>query len=331
MSEFLTSEALTGKIREIVGGNNVKCAVAYWGDHGFEDVDNWKIICDIVCGSTSDEVLKKLGAPGNPNLKHIEKLHAKVYLSDRGVVIGSANASAGGLDSDGRPARLVEAGAFHEVNGKVWQQATDWFDTQFGDASVVDDAALEIAKLAYRPSHRPIVEPKDFLDLVRLRPERFSDNEISFVFCGGGLKQEDYEDALRDSAADEEGEDLVEQYRDWNKNRRFINFDLGAIRSFLVIIYLGPQGGSDAYKQECGPVLRSIDGDTTVFLTKCSSRQTAFKEALGGINLKLSKQRWELIRDIVFCRERRVFHDEDDVFGLVISANDLASVLERHM
>ena len=33
MSEFLTGADLSDKISGLVGGRNVRCAVAYWGDH----------------------------------------------------------------------------------------------------------------------------------------------------------------------------------------------------------------------------------------------------------------------------------------------------------
>ena len=92
---FLVKEELSNAIRAVVAGGEVRCAVAYWGKHNFGKdgmpVKEWKIVCDIHSGNTSPEALDDLGAPDNDNLKYLQDLHAKVYLSSLGAIVGSAD------------------------------------------------------------------------------------------------------------------------------------------------------------------------------------------------------------------------------------------------
>lgn len=47
--------------------------------------------------ATTQAALIALGAPHNERLLHLDGLHAKVYLSRRGAVVCSANASSNGI------------------------------------------------------------------------------------------------------------------------------------------------------------------------------------------------------------------------------------------
>ena len=108
MALFLTDRDLATVIKNVLGGSDVRCAVAFWG-RGIEalfpqtTVNQPRIICDVVLGGTSPDVLRALGAPRNDFLRHIPRLHAKVYISDRGAIVGSANASQNGIGLDGPP------------------------------------------------------------------------------------------------------------------------------------------------------------------------------------------------------------------------------------
>lgn len=86
--EFLFDADLTKRIRQVTGGSDVRCAVAFWSKDGiariFESIRaarRARIVCDISMGSTSAEALEALGAPTRKGLRHQVGLHAKVYLS----------------------------------------------------------------------------------------------------------------------------------------------------------------------------------------------------------------------------------------------------------
>ena len=333
MTEFLVDEALTSKIREIVAGESVRCAVAYWGNHNFGDTKSWKIVCDIVGGATSPSALKRLGAPNNRHLKHVINLHAKVYMSDRGIVVASANASANGLGYDGKPPCLLEAGTFWEANSKAWKQAEKWFSSLFTDAHPIGKDELEWAALVYRPrvSHAPLLGVNhDLVTEVMARPEWFTDRMISFVFCSGGLKQAEYESALEEVGVADKGVEPVSAFGRWPREGRFVRWrgsDLDSLRPYFVEIYLGPKGGNGLYRHHVDHVFRAEDGTYGNFLT---TRRPDAPEFLGA-RYTVSEPSWKFIRKLVFGKERASFHDENDEFGVVMSAEDFARILRRNL
>lgn len=154
MARFVDHKKLGPEIRNVLQGDCVRCAVAFWGDGAAASLfvgpppAGARIICDIAMGGTNPRELKELGARRNPGLKHLPGLHAKVYLSGSGLVVGSANASNNGigfLDA----AVLTEAGTYHHPDETAWEQASTWFDRLWKCAKPVEDAALETAAAAW--------------------------------------------------------------------------------------------------------------------------------------------------------------------------------------
>ncbi|RBI69030.1 hypothetical protein DQW77_15925 [Roseovarius sp. TE539] len=156
MAEFLFGDDLSNRIREVARRPDARCAVAFWGIGAayevfggeFDQRDDVKIICDISMGGTNPLTLRQLGAPENNYLKYKDKLHAKTYLSEEGLVVGSANASSNGIGRSGRPAGLVEAGSFFPVGSPEWQEANRWFCSLWDEEGClkVDQQALERAE-----------------------------------------------------------------------------------------------------------------------------------------------------------------------------------------
>ncbi|MGR3460941.1 MAG: phospholipase D family protein [Roseovarius sp.] len=156
MAEFLFGDGLSNRIREVARGRDARCAVAFWGTGAayevfggeFEQRDDVKIICDISMGGTNPLTLRQLGAPENKYLKYKDNLHAKTYLSEEGLIVGSANASSNGIGRSRRPAGLVEAGSFFPAGSPEWQEARNWFCSLWDEAGCfeVDQRALEHAE-----------------------------------------------------------------------------------------------------------------------------------------------------------------------------------------
>lgn len=186
--QFMTGNDLANAIKHVLAGTNVRCAVAFWGI-GAETLLNKagdaqpRIICDVMLGGTSPNALRALGAPKNEDLRHIPSFHAKVYISDRGAIIGSANASQNGVGLDGPPI-LTEAGVRLAPDSETFRQAESWFETQWEASIQVDDAGLDLATQRFRPgrslSGLP-VRPGSLLDLIAADPDRFSDLSIVLV------------------------------------------------------------------------------------------------------------------------------------------------------
>lgn len=196
MVEFLHGEALSRRIREVVKGKNLFCAVAFWGNGAVQELfgespltrQDVKIVCDLSMGATSPETLKQLGAPNNINLRHYPGLHAKVYCSDVGMIVGSANASNNGIGFMDEGPDLLETGVYLKPGRTAWQQASYWFKDDFWDnAQQIDNAALQFCKARWHARKRagmyanpPQGRLPSFLKVLRDNPWLFG--KVAFVF-----------------------------------------------------------------------------------------------------------------------------------------------------
>src|SRR5262249_43782149 len=149
-------------------------------------------------GGSNPKELEALGAPKNKNLKHIQGLHAKTYLSDGGLIVCSANASNNGVGFVNVP-RLIEAGVFHPAQSEVYKSASRWFDAIWETAKPVDEGGLALARRSWPrgapgnqsppPKRKP--DPASLLDTVVDDPMRFG--EVGFAFTTTTSNREDRE------------------------------------------------------------------------------------------------------------------------------------------
>ncbi|OIQ65509.1 hypothetical protein GALL_529310 [mine drainage metagenome] len=142
--------------------------------------------------------LEELGAPNNDRLRRYDGLHAKVYISDKGMVVGSPNASANGIGFQNRNPVWLEAGTFHPGKSEAWHEAIKWFDQIYRNANKVDDAALAEAQRLYQRTPGQWVLPVregSILDLVRECPKQFG--PIGFVFANLASTKEEKLQARR--------------------------------------------------------------------------------------------------------------------------------------
>ncbi len=162
---------------------------------------NARLICDISMGGSNPSELVLLGAPGNANLRHLHGLHAKVYLSDLGLITSSANASNNGIGFI-EVAKLVEAGTFHAPGTEVYNQAADWFERIWNRSSQVDAAALQLAGEKWRRKASGNVNrlnrsprPDSLLDAVAAEPQRF--RGVGFAFTTGRSTREQRDETAK--------------------------------------------------------------------------------------------------------------------------------------
>lgn len=242
---FLNGEPLADCIRYVCAGKKVRCAVAFWGKTIAKEIPkNAKIICDISMGATSDKALIILGAPDNRKVRHIKGLHSKVYLSDRGVVIGSANASLNALgDTHERWAVLTEAGVFHPFDSGVFAEVSLWFSELYKTASVIDENALKIARQICTPPRRPTLPSgNSLLELVCSAPEKFSD--MSFVFTNSVTSRERRQQIIdySEDKGNTTGGEIERNHQgfcDWdakdleNWKKSFVNYHIGPKRVYV--------------------------------------------------------------------------------------------------
>lgn len=102
-------EAITDFIK---GSQEVIIVAPYFGDGAFKELgfDNFNKSCTIVCnlfsGACNPKEIKKFMSPElGFSVRTLDNLHAKIYWTNKGVVIGSANPSANGLAFEGKETR----------------------------------------------------------------------------------------------------------------------------------------------------------------------------------------------------------------------------------
>ena len=165
-------------------------------------------------GGSNPQELKSLGAPTNPRIKHLRGLHAKVYLSDKGLITSSANASNNGIGFLA-VAKLVEAGSFHSPQSEAFRSAVRWFENIWNCASVVDEFALDQAEKAWErkthiagPLNNGITSnPRSLFDAVANDRARF--RGVGFVFTTGNATVEDRDKAVTGQSGEEMRDKLL--------------------------------------------------------------------------------------------------------------------------
>ncbi len=136
-----------------------RLAVAYWGAGAArrlglaEAVANGsdiEIICDVLSGGCNpDEVAELIGLLGSKKVRSKDGLHAKVWITDKGCLLGSSNSSANGLGHEGDETRgLIEANLAYGSPSEGALAAWDnWYEQNASRGSQpVSDAMLEIAR-----------------------------------------------------------------------------------------------------------------------------------------------------------------------------------------
>lgn len=203
-SEFLHGKGLSERIKYVCAGREVSCAVAFLGrgmsellfPHGCADV---RVLCDISMGCTSQRALQEFGAPinrmdaGNDRLHLRNGLHGKVYLSDRGAVIGSPNLSGRGLGRSLQGDWNLETGVFAPVGSAVWRQTKDWLDGEFDRTFPVSwRDVMEASEHVWDPGRPPSPDELTALSLFD-RLTRFPDAfaQVAFVFTDSKLDTPD--------------------------------------------------------------------------------------------------------------------------------------------
>ena len=147
MAEYLTGTELRDRIRNVMSGRRPRMCVAFLGPNWVDEVfggalpPKAKVICDVRMGATVRAALEAGGAPNNERLRHLSdfEMHAKVYLSDEGAVVSSANATRAALSGADR----IEDGIWVKAGSATYQKIRKQFTARYEEAKRVDQAALD--------------------------------------------------------------------------------------------------------------------------------------------------------------------------------------------
>lgn len=238
--KYLSGKGLAKRIRKVMAEENPWMCVAFLGPTWTKELfdggvppENLRIVCDLRMGMTVQKALRGGGAPDNERLRHLPRyqMHAKIYASDSGAVVCSANASCAALSSVDR----VEDGVWLPPGSKPYRKAKETFEMRYSEAVRVDADALARAPERLGDLGNAAVGTKETVDLgnpptllqlLRYNPEAFKG--IRFVFSNSnvsklvreGAKAVMDEEVARDAGTVVGGGDsppAYDYFADWDK------------------------------------------------------------------------------------------------------------------
>ena len=165
--KFLSGIEIQREVNRIMrSGGNVMAAVAYWSHGAAERTGiggrrGARIICDLGSLACDPKEIRKLMGLGL-QVRTLKRLHAKVWISEGAVIVGSANASRGGLSDPGVPDEKanIEA-AVLSTDGNLRGEVVEWFEQIWNTrASDVSERYLKIVE-ARRKHMKRVVVPSE--------------------------------------------------------------------------------------------------------------------------------------------------------------------------
>jgi phosphatidylserine/phosphatidylglycerophosphate/cardiolipin synthase-like enzyme len=185
--KFLDAKSATAQIRKHVAkSTTIRMAVAFWGEGAVQQLGlsktgaARKVICNLKMGGTNPKAIYALRKAGI-EVSQCDTLHAKLYLFDQTVIIGSSNASANGLSLQGK-----QIEGWHEANvisddPSVYSDASTWLDN-LSTTSITDDD-LKVAQELWTQRRRlapyqTLSKKITLFEAVKRNPEEFRDQRI---------------------------------------------------------------------------------------------------------------------------------------------------------
>lgn len=165
--EFLHGNHIAERLKSSLGtAERVDIAVAYWGNGaakllGLSNIQSRaRILCDIRSGACNPAEMKSiLKIVGPDGLRTLDRLHAKQYIIDNTLILGSANASANGLGEEGAVWNFETA--ILSMGREVVEHAKSWFEDTWRKSTPVTISVISEASALWerrrhnRPSRTP--------------------------------------------------------------------------------------------------------------------------------------------------------------------------------
>jgi hypothetical protein len=168
-------------VREQTG--DLDLAVAFWGKGAIQMLGlaksgrDLRVLLDLSSGASHPDEVNALRDLPRCKVKCLPRFHAKTYLSDTEIVVGSANASADGLGKGGTEHTRWHELAMHSEDPKVVSEGADWFDRKWRAAKKVtaEDVATAKVKWLFKQKQRPVPASsgKDLLTAAIENPEAY--------------------------------------------------------------------------------------------------------------------------------------------------------------
>lgn len=171
-------------------GGPLDLAVAFWGKGAVKELGltrnrEIRVLLELQSGATNPEELKILQGLRHVEVKHLPRLHAKAYISETDAIIGSTNASANGLGTEGTESRRWHELALHTTDATTVKAAKAWFESKWSSAMPIKPSDLKMLQSAWekRRKIRPKVRTnaRDVLDAALNNPEEFRNRGLFVV------------------------------------------------------------------------------------------------------------------------------------------------------
>lgn len=187
MNKLITNQSdLASWVRSEPG--KLDLAVAFWGSGVISELSlrrdrKIRILLELHSGSTNPRAVEELVRLFPEGVRSVERLHAKAYVGENKMAVGSTNASANGLGLEGAEATQWVELMLETVDRAAIADAQRWFNDLWSRAEKVDPASARFmeAKVAWktRRKHRPleISAGQSLLAAVLASPDAFRDRE----------------------------------------------------------------------------------------------------------------------------------------------------------
>lgn len=171
--------------REVKGSLDI--AVAFWGESAISELGldqrqgDVRILLDLSAGATNPAVVRQLLQLHPAKVRSLPRLHAKAYIGDNEVIVGSANASANGLGVESRAANhWIELGILTD-DAMAINDAKRWFAERWSESRTIDVDSdyfkqVEAAwKARQKFRHEQNTQPDSLIAAAMKNPQAFAE------------------------------------------------------------------------------------------------------------------------------------------------------------
>jgi hypothetical protein len=311
MIDFIDEDHL-GRLNGLLrNAGQFHCAVAYWGSGAVKALDLKQapersiIICNLFSPGCNPHEVEELWKLKRFNLRRHNGLQAKVYWTDKGVCIGSSNASGAGLDFErGGASEQREANVIcteqHVINDVL-----DWLNKIAKESEPITRGDLENAKKKYQPN-----VPSEASDWSTLPTETLEKLAV-LVWSGETTKQEDRQiEKMRESQIEN-----TDWYVDLPKNVKKYPY------GYTCLTFQKTKRGLGKFEVQCfdhQDKWQSVDVDhRVVFASDC--RKTNGAWMIPGFRLIITPKMEKKLRKLILerhCKLDVYLTGPDQSFGI---------------
>jgi hypothetical protein len=268
-------------------------------------------------------------------------MHAKIYLSESGAVVGSANASSNALNNESQ----IESGIYVSPGSKAFQEIEKDFEKRWHSSDQVDSDALEQAPIYNY--HKPVNGTKEVDSATNLEGATILEllhdpsqlKGVYFVISSEGVSEEVREKGLEEARKKETelgknvaapGDVKNSEHNEGQVAKGFEVFSGWDIASdqwpaLFFSIYIGPRKG--VVLQKCKHFHHFKDEEDSssfpyIFVAKTLEWGTHGRAFGGTPKIATNKKCAEEVR----CKLVDIFHQRE---GQILSSNELANILRN--